>query len=269
VFTIEFLSQIRAAETEVIVARFPAGARILEVGAGTGQQALAIRSRGFEVEAIEIAASNYKDHQLFPITDYDGRHIPFPDASFDVVFSSNVLEHVRDLPGLDQEIKRVLRPGGICVHVMPTHAWRFWTTLAAFPAGVQKVLALVRAPTRGGTWAQKVARAATSFVRGLGYLFQPFVQGRHGERGILLSELWLFRPAVWRRHFRRSGFEIVRDVPMGLHYTGHFVFSSGWPLARRARLARRLGSACHLFELRVARSADEHAGGAGDVNASV
>jgi SAM-dependent methyltransferase len=255
VFTIEFLGQIRAAETDVIAARFPPGARILEVGAGTGQQAVAIRARGFEVEAIEIPASNYKQHQLFPITDYDGRHIPFPDASFDVVFSSNVLEHVRDLAGLEGEIKRVLRPGGVCVHVLPTHAWRFWTTLAAFPAAVQKVIALLRAPTRAGTLPHKVARAGKGFVRSLGYLVQPFFQGRHGERGLLLSELWLFRPEVWRRHFRRSGFEIVRDAPMGLHYTGHFVFSSGWPLAKRARLARRLGSACHLFELRVAGGA--------------
>lgn len=254
-FTIEFMSHIRAVEIDVIAARFPPGARILEVGAGTGQQAVAIRSRGFEVEAIEIPDSNYKHHQLFPITDYDGRHIPFPDASFDVVFSSNVLEHVRDLPGLEAEIKRVLRPGGVCVHTMPTHAWRFWTMLAAFPAGVQKVIALLRTPTRAATLPQKVTRAGVGFVRSLGYLFHPFVQGRHGERGFLLSELWLFRPEVWRRHFRRSGFEIVRDAPMGLHYTGHFVFGFGWSLAKRARLARRLGSASHLFELRVADGA--------------
>src|SRR5207244_201386 len=89
-FTIEFLAQIRAAEIDVVASSFPAGARILEIGAGTGQQALALRTRGFDVEPIEIAASNYKGGQLCPITDYDGRSIPYPCASFDVVYSSNV-----------------------------------------------------------------------------------------------------------------------------------------------------------------------------------
>lgn len=251
-FTLEFLSQIRAAEIEVIAARFPRGARILELGAGTGQQALAIRRRGFEIEAIEIPDSNYKESQLFPITPYDGRHIPFPDASFDVVFSSNVLEHVRDLEQLQAEIKRVLRPGGVGIHAMPTHSWRLWTTLAAFPAGVQKAWALATtrgvSPTASG---RGLTGALGQVLRGLGYLLHPFVQGRHGERGLLVSELWLFHPRRWRRHFVRSGFDITHDAPMGLHYTGHFVFGPSWPLEKRARLAKRLGSACHLFEVRV------------------
>ena len=207
----------------MIMARFPAGARILEIGAGTGRQALAIRNRGFDVEAIEIPDSNYREHQAFPITAYDGRQIPFPDASFDVVFSSNVLEHVRDLAALEAEIKRVLRPGGFCVHVMPTHIWRLWCTLAAFPASVQKVAALARAPRPSGRFLATVRWALGTLVRSIGTLLHPFVQGRHGERGVWLSEFWLFRPAVWRRHFLRSGFEIVRDEPMGLHYSGHFV----------------------------------------------
>ena len=58
------------------------------------------------------------------------------------MFSSNVLEHVRELDQLEVEIKRVLRPGGLCVHVLPTHVWRFWTTLSAFPVALQKVAAM-------------------------------------------------------------------------------------------------------------------------------
>jgi ubiquinone/menaquinone biosynthesis C-methylase UbiE len=249
-FSIDLLHEIRDAEIDMIMARFPAGARILEIGAGTGRQALAIRNRGFEVEAIEIPDSNYREHQAFPITAYDGREIPFPDASFDVVFSSNVLEHVRDLAALEAEIKRVLRPGGFCVHVMPTHIWRLWCTLAAFPASVQKVAALARTPRPSGRFLATVRWALGTIVRSIGTLLHPFVQGRHGERGVWLSEFWLFRPAVWRRHFLRSGFEIVRDEPMGLHYSGHFVLGGRWSVAKRMQIAKRVGSACHLFEVR-------------------
>jgi SAM-dependent methyltransferase len=206
-----------------------------------------VRRLGYAVEAIEIPDSNYNQDRLFPITDYDGRHIPFPDASFDVVFSSNVLEHVRDLDQLEGEIKRVLRPGGICVHVLPTHRWRFWTTLSAFPAAFQKVAAM-RAelrPSRG------VGAFFAALGRALRTLFSPFFPSRHGETGNALSELWLFHPRRWRRHFRAAGFEIVRDDPMGLHYTGHLVLGDRRSLAQRRLMANRYGSACHLFELRV------------------
>jgi ubiquinone/menaquinone biosynthesis C-methylase UbiE len=74
---------------------------------------------------------------LFRITDFDGRNAPFHDASFDIVFSSNVLEHVPDLVHMHSEIQRVLTPNGYAVHVLPTHSWRLWTTLSAFPTAVQ------------------------------------------------------------------------------------------------------------------------------------
>jgi SAM-dependent methyltransferase len=249
--SIPLLNQIRSAEIDAIARRFPAGARVLELGAGTGQQALELSKRGFEVEAIDVPSSNYKRDQLFPITEYDGRNIPFPDASFDVVFSSNVLEHVRDLPGLHAEIRRVMRPGATCVHVLPTHAWRLWTMLAAFPDGVQKASLAVRERERGGALLARAGRAFRVTLSVLRNLLYPFVQGRHGERGIIFSELWLFRPSVWRRNFQKNGFDVVHEQPMGLHYSGYFVFGAGWSFEKRARLAKRLGSACHLFELRA------------------
>ncbi len=252
--SIPLLNQIRSSEIEAVARRFPPGARVLELGAGTGQQALELRKRGFDVEAIDVPSSNYKGDQLFPITEYDGRNIPFPDASFDVVFSSNVLEHVRDLPGLQAEIRRVMRPGAICVHVLPTHAWRLWTMLAAFPDGVQKAALAVRERKRGGALLARAGRALGVTLAVLRNLFYPFVQGRHGERGIIFSELWLFRPPVWRRNFQQNGFDVVHEEPMGLHYSGYFVFGAGWSIEKRARLAKRLGSACHLFELRASKA---------------
>ena len=122
--SLEHLDAIRAAEIARIVPFFSPGARILEIGAGTGKQALELKRRGFEVTAIEIAESGYAAHRVFPIKDYDGRTIPMPDASVDIVFSSNVLEHVPDLARMHSEARRVLAPGGYCIHVLPTHTWR-------------------------------------------------------------------------------------------------------------------------------------------------
>ncbi|HVR60875.1 MAG TPA: class I SAM-dependent methyltransferase, partial [Polyangia bacterium] len=258
---VEFLNRIRTFETARIAAHLQPGARILEIGAGTGRQALDLAARGFSVDAIEIQASNYAGDRLFPITEYDGRHIPFPDATFDIVFSSNVLEHVTDLPQLHAEIRRTLRRGGYCVHVLPTHAWRFWTTLSAFPVGFQKAARLsLSLARRARSLPRKIVGLLAAPFVALGYIFGPFVQGRHGERGNVFSELWLFHPRWWRANFRANGFEIIADEPIGLFYTGHFLLGPLSSFERRARWSRRLGSACHLFKLRVAAGAPDDAG---------
>ena len=238
-FNLEALNAMRSGEIAKVITLFRPGARILEIGAGTGQQAAEIARHGFSVEAIEVASSNYSGARIFPIRDYDGMHIPFPDATFDVVFSSNVLEHVPHLPELNRDIARVLKPDGYGVHVMPTPSWRFWTTLTSIPAALEYLL------SRSG----KAAPASGLSQTGSGGFVQQLRRhfGRHGERGNVLSELWLFHPAWWRRAFRADGFEIVRDEPVGIYYSGNTMLGAQISIERRKALAKWLGSSCHIY----------------------
>jgi SAM-dependent methyltransferase len=247
VFNMEALNAMRAGEIAEVLPLFRPGARILEIGAGTGQQAAEIARHGFAIDAIEVGSSNYSGLRVFPITDYDGTHIPFPDASFDVVFSSNVLEHVPHLPELSRDIRRVLRPDGYCVHVMPTPAWRLWTTLTAVPAALEYLF-------RRGSAAAPQATVGQSGFGGIGQQLRRHF-GRHGERGNVLSELWLFRPSWWRAAFRDNGFEIVRDQPTEIYYSGNTMLGARLSIERRKALARLLGSAGHIYVVRPAASA--------------
>lgn len=231
----DYIDALRAAELDALLPCLRPGERLLEIGAGSGRQALELSRRGFEVEALEVGSSDYVGHRLYPIQHYDGRTLPFPDGSFDVVYSSNVLEHVADLDFMHAEIKRVLKPGGRCLHVLPTHSWRLWTSLAAVPAALGTLLP---GPRRRGRL-ETLRRSASSALR------------RHGERGNALTELWLFRPGWWRRNFRRNGFELIEDRPLGFWYTAEELVGAKWPLSRRRLLSRVLGSATHLFHLRV------------------
>jgi SAM-dependent methyltransferase len=253
-FSIEHLHKLRAAELDVIATRLPAGARVLEIGAGTGAQALALRERGYDVAAVDLVDSNYADAKVFPVKTYDGRTLPFASDSFDIVFSSNVLEHVPDLAPLHAEVKRVLNSGGKCVHVLPTDAWRFWTTLSAFPVAVQHLAhhapqLLPRAVSR-----KEARRLLSAGLRAAALATIPIRQKRHGERGNLITEQYYFRPNWWRRHFFRHGFAITYDAPVGIFYTGHMVLN-GLSIDQRRNLARTLGSACYLFELAPDNSA--------------
>ncbi|HYL33490.1 MAG TPA: class I SAM-dependent methyltransferase [Stellaceae bacterium] len=250
-FSIEQLNVIRAAEIAEIAPHIPRRARVLEIGAGTGQQALELQRRGFDVTAIEVSNSAYASARVFPVIDYDGAHIRFPERSFDVVFSSNALEHVRDLAGLHTEIRRVLKPDGVAIHVLPTHTWRFWSTIASSVSALIYLGAALRRMLPASDDPRSVGRAWYEAVRASGVaLLQP----RHGERGFGLAELWLFHPRWWRKNFRRNGFALLYDKPMGLFYTGSMVFGPRISLERRARLAKILGSSCHLFVMRPAET---------------
>ena len=254
--SLEHLAAIRRAEIEMIVSLLPARARVLEIGAGTGAQASELQRRGYQVTAIELADSSYAAHRVFPITNYDGRTIPLPDASVDVAFSSNVLEHVPDLSRMHAEIRRVLVPTGYCIHVMPTHTWRFWTTLTSYleaiSFSVSSLPQLVPHALPSGAELRRLGQAWHRTARHTAGLCLP---RRHGARGNVVSELWLFHPRWWRRNFERNGFVVVCDEPMGLFYTGEVLLGTRLGLSIRARLARVLGSSCHLFKLQPVRDA--------------
>ena len=53
---------------------------------------------------------------------YDGKTIPFPDNSFDSIFSSEVFEHVFSLQEILPEISRIIKPGGKLLVTCP-FAW--------------------------------------------------------------------------------------------------------------------------------------------------
>jgi SAM-dependent methyltransferase len=64
--------------------------------------------------------------------------IPYPDSTFDLVFSDNVLEHLEVPEIAFQEIRRVLKPGGLFLAKTPNR-WHYVTLLARMtPTGVHK-----------------------------------------------------------------------------------------------------------------------------------
>jgi SAM-dependent methyltransferase len=112
-----------------------AGKRMLEVGSGIGMtQSVARRFRGVEAYGIEPGDDEYEgslklSYDILEASGLDrdvvrygvGEDIPFPDGHFDLVYSSNVLEHVNVPPKVLAEIVRVLKPGGQAQIVVPNY----------------------------------------------------------------------------------------------------------------------------------------------------
>jgi len=68
---------------------------------------------------VDVEESGREVDLKLPDLFYDGKTLPFPDASFDGVISTEVLEHVPDQSLLLLEIARVLRPGGSLILSVP------------------------------------------------------------------------------------------------------------------------------------------------------
>jgi ubiquinone/menaquinone biosynthesis C-methylase UbiE len=243
---------IREHEIELLAGYLRKGSRVLELGAGTGYQAQALTQRGFEVEAIDLPESRLSLSRVFPVTDYDGKAIPFPDASFDIVFSSNVLEHIRDLGPMLGETTRVLKPGGYAIHAMPSPFWRFWTTVA----GPLDWPLFLMASLTGNTGEPRRARQESLAFRLAKGTVARFVPLRHGEKGNAMTELVTFSKRAWVRAFERHGFEVIAAEPMNTFYTGWFLLGRRWPMQARQRAARLLGSACWVYHVRPRANAD-------------
>ncbi len=92
------------------------GARILEIGSGTGTLLSRLRAQGVDVCGVDVNADLIAEarrwHGDLPVQQVQGTTLPFPDAAFDIVMSFDVLEHIPDSDAHLREVRRVLRPGG-------------------------------------------------------------------------------------------------------------------------------------------------------------
>lgn len=246
----EFLEVLRRTELEDLRPHFSRGQRVLEIGGGSGFQAEILSQWGLDVISLDVPDRPRAAAPHFPVRDYDGRTLPFPDKSFDRVFSSNVLEHVKDLDCLIREMRRVLTVDGLMIHVLPSSAWRFWTSISYYPHIMRILMGAVKRPQMplAGDGAS-IRKTIGSRIMRVPHLL---VAEPHGEYPSALSELYYFSRPRWRRVFESAGLHVAGIEPTGLFYTGYV--TTPLQVASRRRLARVIGSAATTFLLRPTRS---------------
>ena len=92
------------------------GAETLEIGTGTGGMLHTLLARGLLARGVEINRALIAESRTWfgdlPVQPVSGVELPFADASFDLVLSFDVFEHIRDSDAHLREVSRVLRPGG-------------------------------------------------------------------------------------------------------------------------------------------------------------
>jgi SAM-dependent methyltransferase len=118
---------------------------ILDIGAGAGH-VKQMNFRGYvrRVVGIDPDPRIHKNPFLDEAHEGVADHLPFPDNTFDVVISDNVLEHLDDPQRVLREVARVLKPNGKFVAKTP-NAFHYMTVIARFtPTAFHRVINRLR-----------------------------------------------------------------------------------------------------------------------------
>jgi SAM-dependent methyltransferase len=159
--------------------------RLLDLGAGAGiVEAMHFRGLCAEVSGIDLDERVLTNPHLDAAEVASADHLPYPDASFDLVVCDNVLEHLDHPEIVLREVARVLRPGGSFLaktpnrnHYMPAiaratpHAFHQFYNRLRGRASADTFPTLYRANTRAAI--ERLARDAGLLVEAI-----DFVEGR-------------------------------------------------------------------------------------------
>lgn len=126
----------REAKAEKIIAILAAagrplkpGVRVLDLGCGSGEVSACL-ARHAQVHCTDAIDQRVHGRELpFNLVTTP---LPYADASFDVVISNHVIEHTAAPDAHLQEIRRILRPDGVCYLATPNRLWP-WEFHARLP----------------------------------------------------------------------------------------------------------------------------------------
>ena len=209
------------------------GRDVLEIGVGMGADHLewakesprSLTGIDLTPRAIELTRARLDAYGLSSTLECgDAEHLPFPDNSFDLVYSWGVLHHSPDTPRAIAEAYRVLRPGGVA-RVMIYHRWSItgyllWLRYGMLAGrGLNDVYA--RYLESPGTKAYTIDEAKRMFARfdnvsvrsqlSFGDLLQGAVGQRHNGTALRIAKR-LWPRALIRRVLSRHGLMLLVEA---------------------------------------------------------
>jgi len=103
----------------------PTPARVLDAGCGSGRNMIELARLG-SVTGIELSETSVelaRKRNAGEVISGSVLEMPFPDDSFDLAVSLDVIEHLEDDLGALRELRRAVAPGGALLVTVPAYQW--------------------------------------------------------------------------------------------------------------------------------------------------
>lgn len=228
-----YLHKLRRREIEIIFGKCPPGvfSHGLELGAGDGFQSHLLAQYAASLVVTDyypgILARANTAQITHMVCDAEEVGTVFAPGEFDLIFSSNMLEHLPDPQQALRGMHKVLQNDGLAIHVMPSPFWKICQMVGFYPnaiiSRVERYTSRSRAfPATTPAAGQEEARTS-AFVpfdnnpkvtdRRYSYLHRLLWATPHGASASNLAEFAAFRRVHWQRELAAAGFTVAKILP--------------------------------------------------------
>ena len=196
-----------------------AGARVIDLGCGSGIFTHLLAGRGYEVSGLDISPKLLElARRKYPglrFDEGDVEALPYADASVDGVMLSGIVHHLPDANRCAAEVMRVLKPNGRFVAFDPNRAnpfmylYRDRSSPFYSPVGVTANERPIRAREAAETFRSVGLDVHTDYLSGLSYRYVASPIARVALPVYNFIDDWMFRPSFMKPH---SAFVLTHGV---------------------------------------------------------
>jgi len=234
---------VRKFELDKIFEKFSEGHfdKALELGCGSGKH-----SRHLAFYCKKLIALEYNENRLTADNDKKTTFVvgdaqdlsQFGDSEMDLVFSSNLIEHLPRLTQCLAECSRVVKQDGLIVHTVPNRTWKIFNVLLYYPLMIKRVCRCIFSTDK--TAKPKVIKPRLdNNLRVIvdKYSFkQRLLPPTHGISKSHISEFLNWGQKRWISIFEKNNLEVVDIIRLPFYF--------GW--GYNFRILLRLGNYLHL-----------------------
>ena len=186
----------------------------LELGAGDGAQSRILARYVRRVLCTDLNADRLvqESHPKITYEICDAEDLPYESGRFDLIYSSNLLEHLPQPALALSEMRRVLRDGGVMVHVIPNRFWKLLHLSLFYPSQVVSIAEILLSRERRRTVGKIERRGNNLNGQQPSFIMRSLWPPVHGEYPNHWVEFVRMGASYWERMFSEAGFQLAGRI---------------------------------------------------------
>lgn len=240
--------KVRKSELDTALEIFPSqnNLHILEIGGRDGYQANIISKKGHSVTSIDI---NPIYPQFHTVQKGTINQLDFKENSFDIIYSSNMLQELQDIEEAFNEIKRVLKEDGLIIHIVPTTWWSLITNFWHYCKIPKYLIKSNKFKRIFNSNLKKVDIKQNSKPKSSTKNLKQLFLHPLGANASFIHEIIYFSKIYWKKLFEKNGFKVIEQKNCPYFYSAYSVFKFKF-LKARTILSKVGITSCYCYVMK-------------------